>query len=373
MQASKVIYKRDARKVGPVRMTADQAEKLARDYLNTFQHIGIGFQTERLVKDMAAYAMDDAQGLSTTASITTPVQFLQQFLPGFVEVITAARNIDELVGIMGAGSWEDEEIVQGILERTGTAVPYGDQTNIPLSSWNTNFERRTIVRFEEGMQVGSLEEARASRIRVNSAAEKRAAAASALEYQRNRVGFYGFNSGANRTYGFLNDPNLPAYVSLPNGAGGSSTWALKTFNEIVADLLSSFRTLRTQSKDRIDPKKVPTTLGIATSVVDYLGTVNTLGTISVADWLRTNYPQCRVVSAPELDAANGGANVFYLYAENVADSGSDGGAVFVQVVPSKFQVLGVEKGAKGYKEDYSNATAGVFTKRPFAVVRRTGC
>jgi hypothetical protein len=45
----------------------------------------------------------------------------------------------------------------------------------------------------------------------------------------------------------------------------------------------------------------------------------------------------------------------------------------VQVVPSKFQVLGVEKGAKGYKEDYSNATAGVFCKRPFAVVRRTGC
>ena len=64
---------------------------------------------------------------------------------------------------------------QGILESLGSATPYGDYTNVPFSSWNTNFERRTVVRAEEGLGVGRLEDARASAIRVDTAGEKRAA------------------------------------------------------------------------------------------------------------------------------------------------------------------------------------------------------
>jgi hypothetical protein len=364
----KELSHRGPRATKQVKMTADQVEASVRE----LGLIGINLPSNQIAAMIAGIGMDNSVALNTTASITTPVQFLQNWLPGFVEIITAARKIDDIVGITTSGSWEDEEVVQGVLERTGTAIPYGDLTTIPLSGWNTNFERRTIVRFEQGMQVGSLEEARAAKIRVNSAAEKRIAAGVSLEIQRNRVGFVGFNSGANRTYGFLNDPALPAYVAVPNGAAGTPTWATKTFNEIVADILSTLRTLRTNSKDKVDPSTAPITMACATAIVDYLATVNSLGTMSVWDWLKKTYPNVRVVSAPELDAANGGANVFYMFAENVADSGSDGGRTFVQIVPSKFNVLGVEKGAKGYKEDYSNATAGIFCKRPYAVVRRTG-
>src|SRR5574343_897239 len=141
----------------------------------------------------AAMGMDSLQGLTTTASITTPIQFLQNWLPGYVNIVTAARKIDALVGIMTAGSWEDEEIVQGVLEHTGSATPYGDYTNVPESSWNANFERRTVVRMEEGLRVGRLEEARASRIRMDSAGEKRNADQLALEIERNKIGFYGYN------------------------------------------------------------------------------------------------------------------------------------------------------------------------------------
>lgn len=332
--------------------------------------IGIGL---RHVPQMAAaLAMDDAQALTTTASITTPVQFLQTWLPGFVRVVTKARKIDELIGITTAGSWEDEEVVQGVMELTGQAIPYGDFTNVPFSNWNANFERRTVVRFEQGLKIGTLEEARAARMRANSAQGKREASGLALEIQRNRVGFYGYNSGNNRTYGFLNDPNLPAYVTVPNGAGGSPLWTQKTFFEIVADIVAALAALRTQSGDLIDPEKDQITLALGTSRRDSLATLNSLGTQSVYQWLRGTYPNVRIVSAPELDGANGGANVFYMYAENVADSGTDDGRTFLQIVPAKFQTLGVEKTAKGYVEDYANATAGVFVKRPYAVVRRSG-
>jgi hypothetical protein len=313
------------------------------------------------------YAQDSLQPTVTTGSVGTPVQFLETWLSGFVFVITAARKIDEFTGILNVGSWEDEQIVQGILERTGTSVPYGDYTNVPLSSWNTNFIYRTVVRFEEGMKVGNLEAARAARLRVDDQGMKREAAASSLEIQRNLVGFNGFNSGDNNTYGFLNEPGLGSYTQVADGVAGY-TWSVKTFLEIQKDILTAIQALRTQSQDTIDPESVDLTLAVATSSVDYLAKTADFG-ISVRAWLRTAYPRIRIVSAPQLNAANASDNVFYLYADVIQDMSTDGGRVFIQPVPTKFQVLGVQQLAKAYEEDYSNATSGIMCKRPFAVVR----
>lgn len=311
--------------------------------------------------------------IQTTAAVPNLVQFLQAWLPGFVNYITAARKIDELIGMTTIGSWEDEQIVQGMLEPTGNATPYGDYNNIPVSSWNVNFEWRTVVRFEMGILVGLLEEARAARIRVSSSGEKRAQAARALDIQRNRVGFYGFNDGAGRTYGFLNDPSLPAYVTLPNGAtSGSPSWNTKTFNDITADIRLGLYTLQVQSMDTIDVEKTPITMAIPMGKQQFLTVTQSVGGISVRQWIRENYPNLRVETAPELTDANGGASAMYFYAEQIDDGSSDGGKVFIQVVPSKFQALGVEKRAKSYVEDYANASAGVMCKRPYAVVRYTG-
>ena len=363
------IFGRDVR---PIEMTAEDCAQYG-----ALSQVGITLSPS-FVRDQIAHmgldgmSMDDAQGLVTTASISNPVQFLQSWLPGFVRIMTAARRIDEIVGITTAGKWDDEEVIQGVLEPLGEAAPYGDYTNIPLGSWNVNFERRTVLRFEKGIKVGLLEDARSARVRINNAAEKRAAAAQALDITRNRIGFYGYNGGANRTYGFLNDPSLPAYVTAAaSGAGSSTLWSAKSFLNITADIRSMFAHLQTASQDQIDPVRTPTTLTVATAVAQYLTVTSDFG-ISVLDWLAKTYPKCRVISAPELNAANGGANVAYLHADKVEDGGSDGGATFAQIVPAKFQALGTEKQAKGYVEDFSNATAGIFVKRPFAVFRLSG-
>jgi len=353
-------------------ISARNVRPLAFDQMDKYQDLkalGIVLKPDMVQKMAHALGMDsDLTAPLTSPSVTTPIQFLQEWLTGFVHVITAARRIDELTGITTQGSWEDEEIVQGIMELTGGARLYGDQNNIPFSSWNANYERRTVVRFEEGMNVGRLEEARAARVQISSAASKRLAAAEALEINRNLIGFYGFNGGDNRTYGFLNDPSLPAYVAVPSNGTGTE-WAVKNFLEITADIRTWMSALRNNSKDRIDPSRDQLTMAIATSVVDQLTTTSDFG-ISVWDWLKTNYPNTRVVSAPELNEANGSENVAYLYADAVqGDGSSDDKRTWVQVVPAKFQTLGVEQRAKSYVEDYSNATAGCLLKRPFAVYR----
>lgn len=363
-----------ARNVRPYRMTPQQVRHYA-----ALSNIGINL-SDRALDQMISYAMDNNDvGLSpaplngqSTPSTVTPIQFLQNWLPGLVRYLTTARMIDELIGVTTVGSWEEEQIVQGALEPAGTAFPYGDYNNVPLSSYNVTYNARTVVRFELGLLVGVLEEARAARARVSSSGEKRANVAVALEIQRNRVGFYGYNDGSGQTFGFLNDPALPAYVTATNGASGSPLWSLKTFLEICADIRQMVAGVQVQGQGNINVKKTPMTLAIPLTADQYLSMTTQLGGYSVQQWLQETYPNIRVVAVPELVDANGGASAAYLYADAVEDGGTDDGRVFLQVVPTKFNTLGVERRSKSYLEDYSNATAGTMVKRPFAVYRLTG-
>lgn len=333
--------------------------------------VGIAMDSRNIEKMIEGIGMDSIQNPITAPSIPSPVQFLQTWLTGFVKVATASRKIDEITGVTVIGSWEDEQVIQGILENLGTAQPYGDYTNVPFASWNDAYITRTVVRFEEGLRVGALEEARTARMRINSAATKRESAQLALDIQRNLIGFNGYNTGTNLTYGFLNDPNLPAYITVAAGASTSTLWSTKTFLEITADIRTAIIQVRVQSQDTIDPEKVNQTLVLPTDAVDYLSVTSTFGN-SVRDWLTKTYPRVRVVSAPQLNLANGGSNVFYLFADNISESGSDDGSTFTQIVPARFKLVGVAQGVKYYEEDYSNACAGVLLKRPFAIARYTG-
>ena len=370
MTPSKIHTSLPARGFSSLAMDTREAQKKLCEEFQALSKLGIHLPI-REVQQMATWAMDALQPTVTTASVGTPLQFLQEWLPGFVYVTTAARNIDLFIGMDVVGSWEDEQVVQGIVELTNRARPYGDVQNVPEASWNTNFNYRTVVRFEQGMQVDRLEEARSARMRIDSSKEKRESCALSLEIERNLIGFFGYNNGANQTYGFLNDPSLPAYVNVPNGVSGSPLWSTKTYAEIQKDILTSISALRNQSQDVIDPFRVKLTLAVATAAVDRLSTTTDFG-YSVMQWLKETYPLVRVVSAPELNAANGGANVFYLYADSIQDRSTDNGKTFMQNVPAKFYVLGVQQLAKGYIEDYSNATAGTLVKRPWAVVRYSG-
>ena len=275
--ASREISHIAARNVRPLDFS-----KLGMDGLSL---VGIGID-EAVARKMAT-GMDAIEPTVTTGSVTTPVQFLQAWMPGFVKVVTSARKIDELVGIQTIGSWEDEEIVQGMLEVTGSSAPYTGLSTQSYSSWNNVFERRTVVRFKDGMMVDSLEEARASKINMNAAGNKREGAALALEISRNSIGLYGYNDGDNRTYGFLNDPSLPAYSDVATGTGGTG-WSVKTFLEITADIREAASALEEQSGGLIDTASDNITVAIPTESGAYLSVTSDYG-VSVQDWINKTY------------------------------------------------------------------------------------
>lgn len=349
---------------------ADKVKAYAMDSQTTektLDLLGIHYST-RALDEFKAYAMDALPKLQTTASNMTPVQFLQYWFPDMVKVVTQSLDADSILGRDFAGSWEDEELVQPVIEYAGQARPYGDKTNLNLADFNINYEARTIVRMEQDLEVGKLEAARAAKQRVDALGSKRYAASLSLAITANDIAFNGYNAAINKTYGLLNDPNMPAYVSLPNGAAGTSTWATKTFNEIVADIKTMMAGLRSRSGNNFKPESDAAVLAVATDSIDALDTVNPLGTTSVREWIAKTYPRLRVASAPQLNNANSGDDVAYLFAEELA-----GQKVIGQYMQDALRLVGVEQKAKGVLESYSNATAGVFLKVPVALVRYTGC
>jgi hypothetical protein len=376
MKQQSVVHKRFGRGKPPFQLKSDSIDNQT---LGILGNIGVHLTPEYqdgVRKAMGAQDVMDSfsigQPTMTAPGIMAPVQFLQAILPGIVKVATAARKIDDLIGMSTVASWEDEEVLQLILEPTGKARPYSDSGMVPLASWNVNLEKRTITRFELGFSVASLEMKRSQRITVDSATAKRGSVTEALEILRNRIGFFGYNDGTNRTFGFLNDPNLPAYETLPAGSSGSTQWTRKSFEEITADIRLLASMLRTNTKERVDPEKDRIVMAIATSAKDALNTMNQPTTITVKEWLRQNYPTWSIESAPELDNANGGASVVYVYPERVNDGSTDDGLVFDQLVVTKLIALGAETRMKAHVEDFSNATAGTLCKRPMAVIRASG-
>ena len=225
---------------------------------------------------------------------------------------------------------------------------YTDTGNVPLSDDNVNFETRSVVRLEKGVQVLRLEEARASAMQINTEKEKRDGASEALAIGLNNIAFYGVNNGENRTYGYFNDPYLPAYVTVANGASGDSEWSTKTFAEIIADLQTAISQLIKQSNG-------------------FLSTPSTQYGATVIKWINENYPKMEIVTAPQLTAANGGVDVFYMHADYL-----NGQKVMSQNVQTVFMFLGFEKKAKGNLEDYTAATAGFMLNMPIGLVRYSG-
>lgn len=339
----------------------------------TLAKMGVGMpRINSAMRNMIA--MDSITQPVTTPSVGTPVQFLQEFLAGLVYILTTARKADTLAPVMTVGRWSDQEIVQQVLEHLGAPGLYKDHGDLPLTSWNLTNDRRDIVRFELGLQQQILEDERGQAIDLNSAQEKRAAVALAFEILRNEVFFNGYTTGGMRTYGILNDPNLPNFVTVAAGGGGGTEWSGKTVDERISDIVTAIQSLRLQSGSNIDPKSMALTLGLPSNVVDLMHDVdgpNTYG-YTVQKWLNENYPNITVEAIPQFENANAGESVFYLYAESVPGTGTDDGRSIYQLVPAKMQPLNTVQTVKGFDEGYTNALAGCYVKRGYAIVRFTG-
>ena len=315
------------------------------------------------------YVMDamPTQGV-TNPTAQVPVQFLQHWMNKIITVVTQATTADEFLGRSTYGEWYQESIVLRLRELTGSVRPYGDHAQAPLPRYNYNQEDRTILRLAQGILTGALEEARLAAMGNKASAYEsdRAALGLTFKLNTNAVAFFGYNLGANKTYGVLNDPNLAPYIAVPTGKAGKTTWATKDFYDIVRDLNTAVAALQKQCAGNFIPSKHAFKIGLALSCDAFLNEVNEHGH-SVREFIARTWPKCEVIAIPEFDEAIAGDNVMYIKLEDLA-----GSPVVEQIVPAAVRLVGSVPRASGLYELYSDATAGCFVEQPLGIVRFYG-
>jgi hypothetical protein len=324
------------------------------------------------------YVGDDLTNIVLKPNQGIPIQFLQVLYPGVVKAVTQPRGIDNVAGVVTQGDFATSQVAQRVLEPIGNSRPYQDNELTQVTNYNYNIITRDVVRFENGSQVGFLEQLMASKIQISPMNETRMAALESLEITRNAVGFFGYSASStfSNTFGILNDPELFTYQTVALGGGGQTEWADKTYLEIVADINFFVQGLLDQSGGVVNlvEKDVSnrSTLLLSQAVIVNLNTISEFGR-SVRQYINETYPGMRIISAPELDGADGGEDVAYLYVDKVNDGSTDGGNTIMQIVPVKLQSFSAVPVLKNsVKFAWANATAGVMVKRPYAVFRASG-
>lgn len=328
--------------------------------LETLEALGVGIGPHCL-KSFA----DAMPGTITAENVGNPMMFLQAFYQKAIEIVTAKRVSDDLFGREIVGNFFDDNVVLTTTSFAGHPNGYGDLTRVPLASYNTVRKTAKIRQFKLGLEMGLLEGMRAAAVGLPAYENKRRAVSEGLAILRNAIAFYGVKGN---TYGFLNHPELPPFITVSTGSGGDTRWATKTYAEIQADIRGMIADLIQRSGQNVDPETQEVVLAVPGSVSTYLYTTPPqTGMGSVLAALQATYKGLRVVKVPQLENAVGGENAAYLFSQTVGTS-----PVFIHAVQEVMRLLGVTPRATVNTEEYGMATAGLSVGNAAGVVRYIG-
>lgn len=268
---------------------------------NTCKEYGIDLDQYSVVGDMeeGVLAMDAA--LQTTPNAGVPVELTAFFDNRNIEVLTAKRAATQIFNEVRFGDRTTPYAKFRMIENTGFTQPYSDYADNGKADVNYNFPSRENYLYETIIKYGDLEEAIASRAKVNLVADKQRAAATTIAIDTNKFYFKGV-AGLNN-YGILNQPNLPAAITAAaTGTGNSPLWANKTGTNIYDDIVALYSNMAARAEGQID-KLTKFRLVVGPTSDAELNKLNAFGTETVAALIKRNFPNLEIVVAPEYDDA----------------------------------------------------------------------
>lgn len=263
----------------------------------------VAYATEGMKRDYKL-AMDALPTLNTTASAGLPSLLTTYVDPTVYEVVFAPQKAVEVAGERKIGDWTMQTAMFPTIEHVVEVSSYGDFNTNGHTGVNTNFPQRQAYLFQTIKEYGDLELERAGLARINWASELDRAAASGLNRFQNFTYFFGVANIAN--YGLLNDPALPAALTPGIKANGNgNVWIYNgvpnaSANEVFADIQALVIKVINQTGGLVDADS-KMTLGMSPAANAALATTNSFG-ISVADLIKKNYPNMRIVTAVQYGA-----------------------------------------------------------------------
>ncbi len=306
-------------------------------------------------------ALDSIPNLATTPNAGTAGYKLLAESPEVVPVLFAPVRSREVANERRLGTFRSNNIVVNTKENTGTTVPYGDYEPGGVTGVNTNRETRDLYRFQTWCEIAVLEEEQYSEqggSLFNLRAEKDVSTAYVVDRQFNAINFKGV-TGLN-IEGLANSPNL-----LP-AIAATAQWSTLTPEQINSEMVRIVGQAVTQSNGIITGNE-KAVMVLPPVVLNNLKITNSYGW-SAFKMLRENYPNVRMVAAPEYGILGSGNTTLIQYiVEEI-----EGIETVEYIYAEKFRVFQTETYSSYSRKKVAASSGGALIKRPFAIVNYYG-
>ena len=366
MKATEITYSCDGNDVVKG-FAIDAAVKAGVDLAEIEKKLGeMGFSMDSSVLADAkymdivkSYAQDDGLALGE-GNIPGLGQFFQFWFTDIINALYRGRSAKQVYGVDQVGDWTTETVVQPTLELTGDMALYDDFSRPPLAGYNLGWATRGTVRFETGLEVTKLEEARAGVMRQNAYQLKKAATILKNDIFMNKVYWKGFAADGSRPiYGIINEPNFTSTNAPINPLGTGVT---------VAQVQSMFATFVQSLTNGLEGNFDPTTDAVIFNLPLAWQSVMALTTDygwSVSDWLKKQYPKVEIKYSVELNTlGSGNKPMAIVFAPNVTEVGKK---TVTLMQTSALRLVGAVPSLKGMEECYSSSVAGALIACPLAI------
>lgn len=267
--------------------------------ITTCKEFGIDLAGYKAVqsREEAKMAMD--ADLITVPNAGIPAELLAFFDNKAIEVLTAKRSATEIFNEVKKGDRTTPFAKFRMVEHTGYTQPYSDYSDNGKSDVNYAYPVRENYLFETVINYGDLEEAEASKAKINLVGDKQMSAAHNIAIDTNK--FYLNGVAGLKNYGILNEPSLPSAIPALTGADGN-TWADKTGMEIYKDILEMVKDISVRMGGLVDATS-QLKLIVGPSRNAELLKMNEHGTETVLSLIKRSMPNLTVVVVPEYDDA----------------------------------------------------------------------
>jgi hypothetical protein len=325
------------------------------------------------IKDLAAtMAMDAAGTLVTDPNSSIPAMLTTSIDPDVIRVVFAPLQMAKIMGgEKKAGDWLEETRMFPVIEETGEVSSYDDFSNNGRAGVNFNYPMFQSYLFQTIVGYGEREVERAGLMRISYVSELQGAAASLLGRFGNLV--YAFGLSGLQNYGLINNPYLSAYISPAVKAWGGTTWfngntPAATANEVYNDILAVVTQIIAQTGGAVDMDS-PMTLALSPQSALATKFTNAFG-VSVTEILKQNFPNMKIVQAPQYGARTAvnpqgysqAGNAFQVILDTV-----DNQKVAYPAFNEKLRTHKLIPELSSWKQKFTSGVWGTILRMPFAV------
>lgn len=249
-----------------------------------------------------ALAMDAQPTMVSVSNAGIPA-FLSTFVdPKLIEVLVSPMKAAEVAGVeTKKGDWITDTAMFTMIESTGETSAYGDYSNSGRAGVNSNFPQRQSFHYQVITQWGEREMERAGLAKIDWANRMNIASVLTLNKFQNKSYFFGISGLQN--YGLLNDPQLVAPITPATKAATGTAWGPATAAEVFEDIRALFTQLQTQANGLVETTDAMTLAMSPTSATNL--TKTNQYNVNVEDQLKKNFPNMKVVTAPEYATVSG--------------------------------------------------------------------